>query len=521
MVYLASQTSQVVFGTLISLFAISQTSRFSSLLLKRYSGVVSNMVPARTDLPFEASGSVGLQIGTAVQSTVQGSDGPTMIKGKGWALPAGAYTARQIVEANAPLLETVLHHLGTSPPGEAPAREMLLDNLSVNLSLGKRESTLTIPVKDPSSAEMAKQGEKIGKTLVQYARNIRDVQYDPGFVVRSPCEGHLLKPEVAYLMFGPRSLGHLMQIYNEYLHQMVLLRDSLLPYENYEDVVVPIDAAEGRKRGIRPIEEPRAGFLMEMMTKQTTQASVVNFSKSLLAPSLSADNAYGFQYEHGLILPSFVTGSSSLRLLRFIPAVLDRSKPQVAFQYQLRDYYTAPRAEIPPADASVTAGDNLPTSTSAGHVQEHGEMNLVTPAKSASTTARQLQLSIEGANDTGTVSIDLGQIARGRRYAYAVGRKHGAPGHGTADTNVKVYSGWKVLTESGTGLVSASDGVHLIKAASNVELLALLGKIYPENVVVIQEGESLEAALAAGKGLPDSGRFVIQTKSNLEPIMPT
>jgi hypothetical protein len=477
------------------------------------------MSPAHTNGPLEILGSPNFRIGTSLNAIIKGSNGLTMMKGKDWSLPGGAYTARHVVEAVAPLLETVLHHLGPNPVGETPAREMLLDNLSWNLSLGNRGSSLTIPVKNSSSAEMAKQANRIGQTLVEYAQNVTDVQYDPKYVIRSPCEGHLWKQSVAELIFGPRSSEHLAQIYNEYLHQLVLLRDSLLPYENYEDVVIPIEDAGGSKRGMRPIEGPRSAFLMEMLSKSITQDAVFNFAKSLLAPKLVADNSYGFQYEHGIILPSFVTGGNSIRLFRFIPAVMDETTPRVAFQYQLRDYYTATRSEITSADDIIAIRDKLPLPISTGDVEEQGEVTIVPLAKGLSSASRQLQLSVTRAN-TEPASIDLGQITRGRRYAYPVGKAQGAPASNSSNTPVHVHSAWKVLTESGASLLTAKGGIHLINAGSKVELLALLGKIYPENVIVVKEGEYLEAAQVAGKGLPYGGRFIIQTKGDVAAIMP-
>jgi hypothetical protein len=47
--------------------------------------------------------------------------------------------------------------------------------------------------------------------------------------------------------------------------------------------------------------------------------------------------------------------------------------------------------------------------------------------------------------------------------------------------------------------VSAKEGIHLIQARNHIEVLALLGKIYPESVTVIKEGESMEAALISNK----------------------
>ena len=476
-----------------------------------------NMSPGLVEKPrFGVSSLKQLQFGLATNFESKGSNGPTMVKGKSWALPAGAYTPRQIVEANAPLLEVVLHHLGPNPSESLMTpREMLLDNLVSNLALGTRESSITIPTRDPGTAEMAAQAVKIGKVLIKYARNVSDVEYDPQYVVRSPCEGHLLKPEVSNLMFGPRSLRHLMQIYNEYLHQMVLLRDALLPFENFEDVVIPIDAGPGRKRGVRHTEDTRASFLTEMMTKSVTQASVVKFAESLLAPELSTDNAYGFQYQYGVVLPTLVTGSSSRSLLRYIPAVLDRTEEHAVFQYELRDYYIADRSEIPTPE-KVTSGDQ-----SEGMLAQNGTTDLQPALISVPTgtkAARYLLFTLQSGDGT-TVRVDLGQIARGRRYAYVVGHQQGASG-GVAPEDVKVYSAWKVLTDSGPGLVMANGGINLIQANSNVELLALLGKLYPENVIFKEKGQSLKQALEAGKGLPEAGRFIVEMLGEEASVMP-
>ena len=506
------------FASIMFLITRVQAPKISLTKLSvRYHSAVTNMSPALVEKPFEVPGLGLLHFGRPKSFTSKGSNGPTMPKGKAWALPAGTYTPRQIVKANAPLLEVVLHHLGPNPPGSLMTpREMLLDNLASNLALETRESSITIPTRDPSRAEMAKQAIKIGKVLIDYARNVSDVQYDPGYVVRSPCEGHLLKPEVSYLMFGPRSLRHLMQIYNEYLHQMVLLRDALIPFENFEDVIIPIDAEPGRKRGVRHTEDTRAGFLTEMMTKSVTQASVVKSAQFLLAPQLSSDNVYGFQYKYGVVLPAFVAGSTSRGLLRYIPAVMDQIEEQVTFQYEPRDYYTADRTEVPEQEKLVS-GDKL-ESTLAQNGTTRLQATLV-PVPAENRAVRHLQLTLENGKGA-PVKIDLGQIARGRRYAYVVGHKHGASSDAVPE-EVKVHSAWKVLTESGPGLVMANKGIHLIQANNNIELLALLGKLYPENVVFKEQGQSLEQAQEAGKGLPEAGRFIVESVGKEASIMPS
>lgn len=473
------------------------------------------MVSARTTI-IGLFGSLNLLVESPLQHRT--AQRPTMGNRKGWLVPPGSYTAKELIYAYAPLLETILHHLGPSPVGEPAARDVLLDNLALNLALGNSASTISIPVKNPSSAELAKQADDIGKTLVEYARAITGVQYDPNLSIRSPCEGHVWKQPTTQLLFGPRSLEHLAQLFNEYVHQVVLLRDSLLPFKNYKEVVIPIEATEDKKRGMRWAQQARASFLAEIMSKSISQDAMFKFAKALLAPSLVAEHSYGFQYEQGLIIPSFVVGDDSFRLFQYIPAIMDSTTPCVAFNYQVEDYYTAHRTEIGPADETIAAGDVIPESLPAQDVDERTEIAHVPLAKGLCTASRQLQLSITRRNTT--VDIDLGQISRGRRYSYPLGKTQGAPTAITSETPIHLHSAWKILTEAGPGLVTAKEGIHLIKAASNIELLALLGKIYPESVTVMKEGESLEAALKSGKGLSKSGRFIIQTKGDIEVIMP-
>jgi hypothetical protein len=469
--------------------------------------MMSPLLPSRS---FEVYAVNELSIGQTLPPFVTGHDGPTMIRERGWSLPTGAYTARQIVENCAPLLETVLHHLGPDPQDQTTARQMLLDNLASNLALGTRESSLDVPLKDPSRKEFAAQAVKIGKALVSYARETRDVSFDPEYTIRSPCEGHLLKPAVAQLMFGPRSLAHLMQIYNEYLHQMVLLRDALLPFENFDQVVIPVQSAIAKGRlGMRFTEAPRMVFIAELMTKLTTQASVLKLAQSVLIPELSSENSYGFQYKYGLILPTSVIGGSSLRLLRYIPSVLDDSVPEVTFEYMYKDYYSASRSEIAAAEQTLDKGQ-VPELIS-GDQQHDFHSHSFSLAPGSSATSRQLRLHLDYDNGVRSTT-DVGQISRGFRYSYKVSTIEDKSEVMSFNFPASVHTAMKVLTSCDEdSLLTAQDGGrHLIQATSRLEILALLGCIYPDNIIVLKSGASLKDAEEAGQSLPGEPRFVLQ-----------
>lgn len=432
-----------------------------------------------------------------------------------WGLKSGLYTPRQLVEGFAPLLDTVVHRLGPDPPNARPARVQLLDNLAANLDTNTREATLrfTDTELDDSRREMAEQARRIGRTLVQYARNHTGGPFNPDLYLRSPCEGHLLIPPNVDLMFGRRSQPHLMQLFNEYMHQMVLLRDALLPFQNYEDVIVPVDGHAAR--GIRHLEASRSGFLTHLLTKQVTQSAVVQHAQALLASNLlsrsRASPGYGFQCAYGLVLPAFLAGGPTpLHLLQYIPAQLVHDAPKGAiFDYRIQDYYLAPRVEIPAgSEKTLQPSTGYPVANGWGSPLlgvEDASIGVAPGTAESSPLARQLELQVQLSNGK-CVSVDLGQVARGHRYAYQASRA-GEPApladsqHDTTDTIIHDAASVLVETAHSDGLVTAQNGGHhVIPVQDPVVALALLGKLYPDNVVLLPESDNLAQAEKAGKG---------------------
>ncbi len=153
-----------------------------------------------------------------------------------------------------------------------------------------------------------------------------------------------------------------MQLYNEWLHQMsVGVRDALLPFENWEQVSLPL-ALHGGFRGLRGLEPARDRFLAEFLTRILPHASVVDFARSLFEAAGTRGTArdgdlYGFQAESGLVLPAVVgrddVDSAPGGLLMWHPARV-ASPPTgqtLAFRHAFADYLAAPRSPIgPPSD---------------------------------------------------------------------------------------------------------------------------------------------------------------------------
>lgn len=472
------------------------------------------------------------------------------LEGAGYPLSPGVYTARQLVAAASPLLETVICALGQAYPSEDPHLDTLLDGLGAVLSTSGRVSSLPLSYSktDIPRREIAGQAQIIGKALVKHARDaFRLENADSSFRVRSPCEGHLWISSVVALLMGPRSNHYIMELYNEWLHQLVLLRDLLLPFENYDEV--PLIITSSAKNGLREAEEPRQRFLLQCLAGTTPSLAIVNLAKTFTAPDLPT-GGYGFQYSQGLVLPAFLSGSPSCYLLRYHPARLEDTTNNLLFDYEHSDYDSAPQNNISAPDLVVAPGGAWPPPSlfalKSQSTKSSLEVNLGSDAHK-----RILKLHVD--IDSGTlVSVDIGQIARGRRYVYHIqpssrpasspssssgktppeggflespilSRQAEQPEGGakpaTAHDHVFLHKAANILSQPGlvtslphrpcTDSKVASDAnmIHIIPAGNQVIGLALLGKLYPENVVVLNEHQAPETANSVGKNF--GPRFVI------------
>ncbi|KAG5820499.1 hypothetical protein H9Q74_008509 [Fusarium xylarioides] len=445
--------------------------------------------------------------------------------------PPGVYSVRQLVATASPLLDVIISRLGPDGPNDVPARTVLVNGLAASLATTGRESTLPLvhSSQDTARREIVIQANKIAKTLVGYVHDSIDpTNANPKIRLRSPCEGHLWTPAVASLLLGPRSDSQLMELYNEWLHRMILLRDSLIPFENYDKVpfVIPRDS----DRGIRDLEEPRKLFLVHCLTGTIQHVAIVDLAKVFTARHLPR-GGYGFQYSQGLVLPAFLSGSTSLHLLRYHPAHVYDSESEVLFDYEHKEYIDAPRTELAASEAVSGDGSwNLPSLL--GVDTRVTESSLAIDAgKDALRRIVKLRLTLYSGK---SVSVDLGQIARGRRYAYEVKAEKGS----TNGTSSPILSALSTQGASGIhktivhdaadilsrpGLVISprvKDGhgntIHIIPTSDPILKLAFLGKPYPENVILSREKDNIDALSKAGKGFAE--RLVILDRINEKAI---
>ncbi|MEK4876969.1 MULTISPECIES: hypothetical protein [Paenibacillus] len=423
-----------------------------------------------------------------------------------WNLPVGVYRAKDIVRELDTLLEAVLVQLGRAADAEA-----LLYNLQANLAIAGRESDLPLEqlaLETKSGIELTRQAQRIGESISRWAREFNAEKWAfetygsstlDHLHFRSHCDNHLWTHRVANLLMGPAGSPVVMQLFNEYLHQAILLRDALLPFENWEEVPIKITADSSRGKGMRFVERGRAEFFSKLLGKRMSHKAIVQFAQSVLSPELLTVG-YGFQYRLGAILPASLCSeplNASRYLLRWYPVQMvmtgngDKSTP-VAFDYEYSDYYAAPRSQT--AVGSQIAGLQLPD-------QELKSIDeaLIVPSGDQERVVLHYKLHIKSAEYT----VDLGQAFRGHRFMYRPIANPGSDSERTTGTPSDMNSHYTHDILSLHGLVTNESGTHFISADGNpLVLWALLGKLYPENVVLLEgvREQELQNASRSGKG---------------------
>jgi len=420
-----------------------------------------------------------------------------------WNLPAGVYRAKEVVTELDKMLEAMLIQLGEPVNGDPT---VLLDSLQANLAISGRLSSLPLgplALEDKAGAEITAQAVRIGEQLVSWAREINSkknafAKYGPETLgkleLRSHCYGHPLIPEAIAQVWGPYGGPKIMQIYNEYLHQFVLLRDALLPFANWEEVPFEVKEHAGFK-GLRFLEPAREIFLTHLLGKKLTHKSIIRYAQSVVSSGLT-DAGYGFQYHLGTVLPAGFGGSARTAaryLLKWYPVqtiAVDETQDlaAVSFDYEYEDYYAALRNE---------AGKGIPVDESrlpiSGEHYDEPFIARLLPNVGSDRTTLRFNLEMEGREFT----VDLGQLFRGHRFLYHPNRNDNA----AKRNSISWHLAADILAHP--GLVTNIDGIHFIPSGGNgLVLWALLGKLYPENVVLLDKGdkEELEEAYVSGKG---------------------
>ncbi|RAR40648.1 hypothetical protein [Paenibacillus sp. MDMC362] len=451
------------------------------------------------------SGDSRLRLGTQIDIETLTFRGNNSQEIPQWIFPAGVYRAKDIVRETSTLLEAVCMQLG-----ESAAAEPLLRNLQSNLAVSGRDAVLPLALiasEDETKSTFLDQAEKIGTKLSSWAREIyfeNPARQKYGekalleLIQRSQCDNHRWTPEVASILMGPKGSPEIMQLFNEYLHQLILLRDALIPFENWEEV--PLVIVEGdQAKGLRFIEPARNRFLTELMVKQMPHREVVRFAQSFLSPELSTVVGYGFQYRLGMVLPAAIgkpiTATKSLLCwhpAHLLPYQKAGESDSVVFDYAEGDYYAASRSRI----GSRTSKQQINN-----EISFQNEIDIVPEAIEQGRVILNMRLS----DGNYEYRVDVGQAMRGHRYMYR--REQIAVA--TEITASQSRSEWiehaasEILGAPGLATFD-EEGVHYISVGGNpLVVWALLGKLFPLNVVVIvdEQADGVKAPLLAGNEL--------------------
>lgn len=436
-----------------------------------------------------------------------------------WDLPQGVLYAKDVVRTAGILLEAVSVQLG-----KAANEEALLNNLKTVLAISGREAALPLDAvlnNHAASIELTYQAQSIGRTITDWAQVfIKQKQasktYGKGYLqnlkIRSRCDQYVWNKVVIDMLMGPSGGPNVMQLYNEYLHQMVLLRDMLIPFENWD--VIPLELKDRKKqRGLRFIENSRNKFISQILMKKISHKAIVLFAQSLLSPELPS-GGYGFQYHLGIILPSCFGASledAPKYLLRWHPVVVINKEKMplvdpATFYYGYEDYYTAPRSELELKNSKLNDYE--------GHnVNDIFKASIVADSNEYGTTRLQMILSFE----TKEYSVDFGQIMRGYRYSYNPSQEEKSGVTMSQEIKPTIFEHRALDIIEQTGLASSRKGIHFIKTGGNIILiLALLGKIYPDNIIIFNADNTQDFTLVIQSGKGFGAKFLIELKDSLD-----
>ncbi len=260
----------------------------------------------------------------------------------------------------------------------------------------------------------------------------------------------------------------MMQLYNEWLHQMVLLRDALLPFTNWQDVPLLITPT-----GLRHTEPARDAFLTELLVRQIRHTSIVAFARNVVTGA-SGPVGYGFEASGGTALPAVLdqpslTAPRHLLTWRPAPAVGEAA----TYVPEVQDYYAAPRTlveDLPPATPHPARSPPVPS-------PRRSPTGPAPPASRSPTTAPP-PTSTSAKPCAATASLSVRTPPQATHPAPPLGPRC-APG--------------LVWTQSSDVTLDATGQDDLV-------VLALLGRLYPENVTLRPVGRSAARTTADGTG---------------------
>ncbi|WP_214104237.1 hypothetical protein [Acrocarpospora catenulata] len=369
-----------------------------------------------------------------------------------------AVAPETFVAAASTLLDSAVAAAGG---GEA-TRAHFIAGLQASLSTSGPYATLRL---DAGLADQGVRGE-LRENAIAVSEVVLDlVRSTPGTGVPGPldihsnCVGYAWIPPVVDLLIAGPGLHAARNLYNEWLWQLVLLRDALIPFTDPARVRVLADAD-----GLTRLQDARDWFTVQVMTRRIAHAAIVRFAAEAVTGGY-AEGAYGFQHGGAVVLP---------------PVALDGDLLGPAYLLGRRD-----GTLVAEDTAYFVQGreDGESASTLSAPVRAVGDVEVVSltdrlvPGPPGPGATRTLSLVVDF--DGHEWTADLGRALRGHRYA---ARPAAAAAAGAAATVIGAWSGCAVLRQDGE--VAVPEGGVIPTGGQRALTLALLGRIRPGNVVL-------------------------------------
>ena len=388
-----------------------------------------------------------------------------------WSTPT-RITAAEFIDAAGVLLDAAVDATTrtSSLAGEA-VRRTLIEGLAESLSTDGPLAVLHLDTRGfnlGARADLQRQTEQAGRFILERLGDLAGghAPGDDRFV--SHCVGYVWSPGVVQLLIGPTGTHVARNHYNEWLWQMVALRDALIPFARPEAVPILADAS-----GLRRIEPSRDRFVFELSSRRVSFETLLSHAAAVTgAVDPAPAGAYGVSSDGVAVLPAFLIH----RRLDSSPWVFDLVEPSPS----RRDGY------IIGADSDSPDLIEAPSSLSAVTVVSiDGELRAVDDG-----------LVLDVGFDGHRWQVDAGAIATGHRRALR------PSGQGTAAAPAVEISGCRVL-RSPAPVHSDGEPVVIPTGGQWPLVAALLGRITPGHAVLWrgEETDSLASATAHDGGL--------------------
>ncbi|MGW3471441.1 hypothetical protein ACWDKQ_23975 [Saccharopolyspora sp. NPDC000995] len=367
-----------------------------------------------------------------------------------------AVDAATFVAAAHTLLESAVAAAGG---GEATRAEFVA-GLAASLSTSGPYATLRLDTglaDQEVRRELTENVESVSALVLDLVRSARPAGVSGPGDIQSSCVGYAWIPPVAKRLTADAGLHAARNLYNEWLWQIVLLRDALIPFTNPAEVLLRADAD-----GLTRLRDTRDWFAVQVMTRRVPHAAIVRFAAEAVTAEY-VDGAYGFQHGGVVVLP---------------PVALDGPLLGPVYLLTWRETKLVPDDLAFFVHAEQPSVNTLSAPTrAAGEVEVVELLDRLVPGSPGPGRTRTLTLVV-GFDDHEWM-VDLGQALRGHRYA-------SRPPHQDSPRNTSAvdnsWSGCAVLREDGA--VSVPGGGLIPTGGQRALTLALLGRLRPGNVVL-------------------------------------